>query len=385
MPFIPSLRLLLPLLMVASWSRISLAAQDTVPWAVADFQKAPPIEDTTDEAQPGLRSLYYEGAAYDGSPTSVYAYYGVPEGSPPDGGWPGVVLLHGGGGTAYPEWVHRWNAAGFAAIAMDLEGHQPGSAHTPTPRPGPNQKGNPADTLFADQFIYHAVADGMLANSLLRSFPEINPEKVGVCGVSWGGVWTCILSGLDHRFAFAIPIYGCGFLNESTGLVHTLSRLPWDPSLFLPQAGCPLLFVNGTNDKNFPPPVWQKSVDAGVAPAQELFLPGLSHSHPDAWAVPEPYVFARAVVEKRSIETHPATQREGDRLSASLKTPASQATLWYTVDTTAFPERQWQSAPADLTESAASVTLPTGTTAAFFLLQDSEGLRQTSSLVFLQP
>jgi len=229
------------------------------------------------------------------------------------------------------------------------------------------------------------VADGMLANSLLRSFPEINPEKVGVCGVSWGGVWTCILSGLDHRFAFAIPIYGCGFLNESTGLVHTLSRLPWDPSLFLPQAGCPLLFVNGTNDKNFPPPVWQKSVDAGVAPAQELFLPGLSHSHPDAWAVPEPYVFARAVVEKRSIETHPATQREGDRLSASLKTPASQATLWYTVDTTAFPERQWQSAPADLTESAASVTLPTGTTAAFFLLQDSEGLRQTSSLVFLQP
>jgi cephalosporin-C deacetylase-like acetyl esterase len=35
---------------------------------------------------------------------------------------PGMVLVHGGGGTAFKEWVQKWNAQGFAAISIAVEG-----------------------------------------------------------------------------------------------------------------------------------------------------------------------------------------------------------------------------------------------------------------------
>jgi len=34
--------------------------------------------------------------------------------------------------------------------------------------------------------MYHAHADTMLANSLLRALPEVDANKIGVMGVSWG-------------------------------------------------------------------------------------------------------------------------------------------------------------------------------------------------------
>jgi len=57
---------------------------------------------------------------------------------------PAVVLVHGGGGTAFADWVKMWTACGYAAIAVDLEGQIPtrdatGKAWIRTatlPRPG---------------------------------------------------------------------------------------------------------------------------------------------------------------------------------------------------------------------------------------------------------
>ena len=71
----------------------------------------------------------YEGPAYQGKPMRVFPYYGVP--SVNDGTergdkkLPAMVLIHGGGGTAFDRWVKLWNSRGFAAIAMDLCGCVP--------------------------------------------------------------------------------------------------------------------------------------------------------------------------------------------------------------------------------------------------------------------
>jgi len=101
-----------------------------------------------------------------------------------------VVCAHGGGGTAFPEWVRKWNSNGYAAIAMDLEGHLPGSHFFGVEGNFPLEQGHPnagpkriswfGDIALPDneQWFYHAVADVIRANSLLRSFPEINPKKM---------------------------------------------------------------------------------------------------------------------------------------------------------------------------------------------------------------
>ena len=36
-----------------------------------------------------------------------------------------MVLVHGGGGTAFAEWVKAWTSRGYAAIAMDTCGQIP--------------------------------------------------------------------------------------------------------------------------------------------------------------------------------------------------------------------------------------------------------------------
>jgi len=59
--------------------------------------------------------------------------------------------------------------------------------------PGPARVGiygDSAVTPITDQWMYHAVADTVLANSLLRSFSEVDASKVGLMGISWGGVIT---------------------------------------------------------------------------------------------------------------------------------------------------------------------------------------------------
>ena len=136
-----------------------------------------------------------------------------------------MVLVHGGGGTAYREWVRKWNERGFAAISIAVEGQTdepaaggaPGSTWKRHEWAGPARDAIYGDTAqpIADQWMYHAVADTVLANSLIRSFPEIDAAKVGLMGISWGGVIASTAIGIDNRFAFAIPTYGCGSMADA--------------------------------------------------------------------------------------------------------------------------------------------------------------------------
>ena len=85
----------------------------TGPWNLDELRK-PPQAKWIDTSGP-VRALYDAGETYDGQPTCVFAYYAVPE----DTGQrvPAMVLVHGGGGTAFREWVEIWAERGYAAIA----------------------------------------------------------------------------------------------------------------------------------------------------------------------------------------------------------------------------------------------------------------------------
>ena len=74
------------------------------------------------ETAPGVRALFYESEPRGGRPTRVFAWYGVP---PRARGarLPAMLLVHGGGGTAFADWVRIWNARGYAALAMDTCQH----------------------------------------------------------------------------------------------------------------------------------------------------------------------------------------------------------------------------------------------------------------------
>lgn len=86
--------------------------------------KRPEIFQARGYEKRGIGALFFEGIPYRGNKTRVFAYVGIPE-VVNGNKLPGIVLVHGGGGTAFADWVEIWNNRGYAAIAMDLEGHVP--------------------------------------------------------------------------------------------------------------------------------------------------------------------------------------------------------------------------------------------------------------------
>jgi cephalosporin-C deacetylase-like acetyl esterase len=76
----------------------------------------------SDYGAPDMQAFFYDGPKWFGKATRVFAYYQAPAGASPTNKVPAVVCSHGGGGTAYAEWVRIWNSHGYAAIAMDTGG-----------------------------------------------------------------------------------------------------------------------------------------------------------------------------------------------------------------------------------------------------------------------
>src|SRR5690606_3493717 len=128
-----------------------------------------------------VKSLLYKSVDYKGNPTEVFAWYSNPDlimGRPSSGKkFPGVVLVHGGGGKAFKEWVEKWAADGYAAIAMDLGGKGPDGKRVS--RPGPDQRGydkfgSTETGNLKEVWSYHAVSSVVLAHSFLLNLPEVD-------------------------------------------------------------------------------------------------------------------------------------------------------------------------------------------------------------------
>lgn len=347
-------------------------------------------------SDPGIHPVYFEGLPWKGKPTRVFAWLGVPPSV--EGPVPGIVLVHGGGGTAFHDWVKLWMDRGYAAIAIDTTGCVPTSTdgmnvgHRRHEHAGPGFGGGGFTAALSpveDQWLYHAVADVMLARSLLAAQPDVDPERIGITGISWGGIITEITVGVDNRYCFAVPVYGCGHLGENSYWLETdfqkISPAPvrrwitlWDPAQYVGQAEMPLLFCNGTNDKHFRPDSWQKTyreVPGEVTLSMKIRMP---HDHPPAGDPPEIRVFADSIVHGEPGLAIVTDQGQSGALAWvewEQEVPVQSAELVYTTDTGNWVTREWRSVPARLTSFGhrAEVAIPSGTTACFFNLKDERG------------
>jgi len=385
----------------------------SVVWDLRALFKAPKMRKTGERPARGLRAFFYEGADYKGKPARFFAYYGTPEGSPPAGGWPAVVCAHGGGGTAYPAWVRKWNRRGYAAIAMDLEGHLPGGKHFGVEGSFPvgqrHSHAGPArldwfgdrDLPDREQWFYHAVAGVIRANSLLRSSKSVNRGKIGLTGISWGGTVVSAVAGLDSRFAFVIPVYGGGFIHESDnpGLAQWFPpnnmtakqfedyHSKWDPAAHLTNAKMPMLWVTSVADPVFQIDIFARSAEAAGGPSTLCMRPWMIHGHGNGWddAV-EIEQFADSIV--KGGPPLPRLERPGIEPASGLVRTSfkgkdiTEAWIYLTTSNGPWKNRKWQFIQCAIGEKELIATkpLPGGTTAyVVYVFKDVGGHRSNHS------
>ena len=277
-------------------------------WTTSVFEQAPQY-DRLDQV---AKAYFLQSVDYNNSPTYVFAFVGIPETATKNNPVPGVVLIHGGGGTAFPDWVKMWNDRGYAAIAIDTEGRIPAadaSLHS-----GSNisfesiMNHGPGNTNYSDcekpanqQHLYHAIAGVIVANSFLSLFEEVDSSKIGITGISWGGVIATNAVAYDDRFAFAVPVYGAVSMTGTDGIfgsiydIYPRSSTLWDNVEMLRDCRTPILFVNWDNDPFFPADATEECANIAIN-GMMLLIPELNHGHWQGANIEEIFNFADDVL-----------------------------------------------------------------------------------------
>ena len=332
-----------------------------------------------------VQEVWYNGESFGGKPTRIFAYLGRPGGG--SGKAPAVLLVHGGGGRAFKDWASRWASRGYVALAMDTAGQGPdGKRHE---HAGPSQEDDSKFVPFEDGTIgemwtFHAVAAVLRGHGLLASLPEVDPDRIAVTGISWGGYLTCIVAGVDPALKAAVPVYGCGFLGDasywrdrSLAALTEVHRARWlkrfDPSVWLPGVRCPVLFVNGTKDFAYPADSHQRSsllVDPSLC--WRSVRVDMPHGH--IWTFGEVDSFIDWALKSRPKPVKlGAASMDGAAVSSEVETGvAVRATLHVTADTGPWSKRRWRDVEARVDGSRATAVLPNDRPLTFFFTASDE-------------
>ncbi|MBU0671541.1 MAG: acetylxylan esterase [Candidatus Margulisbacteria bacterium] len=232
-----------------------------------------------------VEEIYYESRKYKENPVKIFAYYCYPAGKR---NLPAILISHGGGGSANLRGTINWAKRGYAVLTLDLpgKGHQRWESRSS----GPDMdvpillRTTPKPEL---NYLVHAVAAVRNGITFLTQREEVDPNRIGMIGLSWGGVITLLTNGQDKRLKAAINVFGAGYIPEGSTWqdrfdVKSKKELEeWysliDPSNFLKTQHAPILFMTGTNDHCYYLPTFQKSYAEVTAPKKLVLIPNLRH------------------------------------------------------------------------------------------------------------
>ncbi len=205
----------------AEWEFFADGARDTLWKLLGDlpplFTPTPTI--TEREAHDGYT---VEKLSFDnGAGATVYGYLVIPDGIQQPA--PAVLYHHMHGGKyelgkdeLWQDWLigvapgPALAKAGFVVLAIDAYSFNQRIAQGPA---GDREQGAATEQALFKHFVWQGktlwgmiVRDDLLALNTLLSRPEVDPQRVGVTGMSLGGSRTTWLGALDQRVKAVIPV-----------------------------------------------------------------------------------------------------------------------------------------------------------------------------------
>jgi len=185
----------------------------------------------------------------------------IPDGVGP---FPGMILMHGGPGTLEDMvgFTRAFTRYGAVSIMITSPYKRPGG-WVPTPYMGNTW---PLFTYRDVEIKIQLINDLQRAVDILEERPEVDPDRLGYFGVSWGGSMGGLLAGVEDRIKAYVLVVSDGGLVEHTadpgedGLnIHFSEKWagymwPTEPLHFVGRAApAALLFQNGRDDPYVPP------------------------------------------------------------------------------------------------------------------------------------
>ncbi len=305
----------------------------------------------------------------------VFCYIGMPTGTETV---PGLMCVHGGGGQAYIRYVQEAVNHGYAAIAIDCDGE---TRPDPTAADGGSYTldylGKAKDSLadsqrdIDEQWMYYVQRALIYANTVLRSFDRVDEDAVGITGISWGGLTTTIAIGYDDRYAFAVPVYLSGNMDESVGSWSGdfYQKGLWYNDALLYEVDTPVLIINSDGDK-------YASLNTNALTyfdlpnAEMCIIHGYAHSQQRGASLSEIYMFGNSVtgygVDAMPMLNQTPTEEDGrdyilSFLSNSLLSDHT-ATLYYLTEPISYLDGkmrvEWKSQELTVSDGDIHVTVP---------------------------
>lgn len=203
-----------------------LPAQDRPPLAPAEAKKAflklldrlrvpADVRDERTETRNGLAYRTWSFASEtkaDGTAERVPVLTVRPASA--EGKLPAVIVLHGTGGTkeGVASWLEEFAKKGVAGVAIDARYHgaRSGGAKGSAAYVAAITRAwkTPAGRPHEHPFYYDTVWDLWRLTDVLQDTPGIDGKRVGMLGISMGGIQTWLAASMDDRVAVAAPLIG---------------------------------------------------------------------------------------------------------------------------------------------------------------------------------
>jgi cephalosporin-C deacetylase-like acetyl esterase len=337
--------------------------------------------------------LFFEGEPVRGRPTKVFAYLGRPGRS--DSRRAAIVLVHGGGGQAFAEWVTMWVQRGYVALAVDLSGGGPGGAPHAEAGPLPDDTGVFTSIADGEQntWMYHSVSAVLRSVAILLEDSEVDPDRVFLYGISWGAHVAQLAASIDPRVRRACFLYGAGFLAEGPLIADALAALPadaaerwlaeFDQSNHLHRIAVPTLWITGANDNCYPLGAFVRSAALVATPALMRITPGLEHSHVHGWSPIEPFEFFEEAAGGALLPRLGAMTVDGSVVDATVSAdlPILAANLHHTTDAGPWVARRWTTTDAQVSHHTVTAPLSSPDATVMLSVTDLRGATTSTGVV----
>ncbi len=233
-----------------------------------------------------VEEIYYQSRSFKGKPVRIFGYFCYP--AKANKKLPAIIISHGGGGLANLGRTIGWAKHGYAVLSIDLPGQ--GEQRARSRSTGPDMdvyvllRTKPDPTY---NYLIHSVAAVRNGITFLTQRNMVDAERIGMVGLSWGGVNAIFTNGQDKRLKTAVNVFGAGYIPEGCTWQERFNVMSakelgdWnqyiDPKNFLKTQHAPILFITGTNDHCYYLNTFQKSYAEVNSPKKLILIPNLRH------------------------------------------------------------------------------------------------------------